>query len=83
MSAFLKAMKIFLLWICMPLLLGAVFVIAPCYTLGEFLHQERLWCGYKSGPPYMGAQFTVGIAAGLVLACLVSWKTHWIARKLK
>jgi len=83
MHILLTILKILLLWIFVPLLLGTVFVVAPCYTLGEFFHQERLWCGYKGGPPYMGTQFVAGLVAGLAIGLLVSWKTHWISRRRK
>jgi hypothetical protein len=40
--------KLFFWWIFLPLLLGVVFVVAPCYTLG-YLGWERVWCGFKGG----------------------------------
>jgi len=66
--------KLFFFWIFLPLFLGVVFVVAPCYTLG-YLGWERVWCGFKGGPPYMGAQFVVGLAAGFVIAFFLTRRT--------
>ncbi len=76
MAILLKALKICLLWIILPLALSVIFVVAPCYTLGEFLHQEAIWCGFKGAPPHMGTQFVAGIVTGLALAFYVSWRSH-------
>jgi hypothetical protein len=67
MKTFFLIIKIFLLWILLPLVLGLVFVVLPCYTLGE-IGSTRLWCGYKDFPPYAGTQFLVGLALGFGIA---------------
>lgn len=59
------------MWIIWPLVLGLVFVVLPCYTLGQ-LGMERTWCGYKGAPPYTGPQFFTGLAVGLATAVLFS-----------
>lgn len=46
------SMKTFLLWICLPLILGVVFVVAPCYLFG-FFGWAGPWCGYNGAPPHM------------------------------
>ncbi len=75
MKTFLLIVKIFFLWICLPLVLGIVFVVLPCYTLGE-LGSTRLWCGYKDLPPYAGLQFLVGLAIGFAIAFFVTRRTR-------
>ncbi|MBZ5522381.1 MAG: hypothetical protein LAP21_09095 [Acidobacteriia bacterium] len=53
--------------VCLPLVLGVVFVIAPCYLFG-FFGWAGPWCGYKSESPHMQAQFITGLATGFVIA---------------
>src|SRR5262249_40763112 len=67
MKAVWLVVKMFLLWTILPLTLGVVLVILPCYTLGE-LGWERTWCGYKSEPPHTQAQFLAGLGLGLAIA---------------
>jgi hypothetical protein len=76
MKAFFLIIKLVFFWLFVPLVLGVVFVVAPCYTLG-YLGWERVWCGFKGGPPYMGAQFLVGLAGGFVIAFFC---TRWMIR---
>jgi hypothetical protein len=71
MKTFVLVIKIFFLWICLPLVLGIVFVVLPCYTLGE-IGSTRLWCGYKDFPPHAGTQFLAGLAAGFAIAFFVA-----------
>src|SRR5262249_17297353 len=73
MKAVWLVVKMFLLWIILPLTLGAVLVVLPCYTLGE-LGWERIWCGYKSEPPHTQAQFLVGLGLGLAIAATFTVK---------
>ena len=67
MKAVIAILRIILTWVVLPLFLAVVFVVVPCYTLGE-LGWSRTWCGYKGGPPHMEAQFWTGLATGLVIA---------------
>jgi hypothetical protein len=61
----------FLSWVCLPLLLGAVFAVAPCYMFGSG-GWEHVWCGFKNPPPHLLEQFLAGLATGLVIAFILS-----------
>jgi hypothetical protein len=65
-NLFARILRFFALWICLPMLLGITFAIAPCYVLGRWW--PMLFCGYKSAPPHVELQFWIGASIGLLFA---------------
>jgi hypothetical protein len=68
--------RFLLLWVLVPLVLAVVAVVAPCYVFPLIGGSERHWCGYKSGPPHMEAQFVVGLCLGWAAAWLLWRRRH-------